>query len=720
MICITGIGIVSALGIGVEANSSALRSLHSGIAPVRWLDTVHKEMLAGEVPASNSELRALLNMPVNQPTNRTILLGKLALREALRHAGPLPQSARTALLNGTTVGGMDRSEQLIREILAGGASFPDAALHDCGATTDGIAEGEGSWAVVTTLSTACSSAANAIVVGAGMIRAGKADCVVAGGSECLSKFHLNGFNSLMILDSGRCRPFADDRAGLNLGEGAAYVVLESETSANARGAQILGYLSGWKNACDAFHLTATSPDGDGARLAMTGALQTAGLKPSDIDYVNAHGTGTPNNDATELEALQQVFGENLPPFASTKWLTGHTTSASGSIEAVFCLLALQQQFLPGLSERPSRPLRHILCNAFGFGGNDSALIFSSDASRTETPVPCVPQQKIIIQDAAQISLQQPFSDAWIESPKTYDTPYARAVDPDFKPWMSAGEARRLGRMLKRVLATTKKVLAENHIEHPDAIITGTGLGSIEDTEQILFQMLENGETMVSPTHFMQSTHNTLSSVIAIATRTHSYNATYSHRQLSFESAMYDACMQLQNAEVRNVLLGAHDGMTENYFRFLRSFGYVGQPRQWTASEVAVSFLLRGADASEAKGQVEIAGHRLFHRPSLAELKQALDVMLHDGGLRLSDIGGVLTGVNGSADNDTYYNNVCPRLFPGMRLILYKHLFGENYTVSALGMYAAFRILQRSPLPAALLLFNNSEAGASLTLLKKEL
>jgi 3-oxoacyl-(acyl-carrier-protein) synthase len=244
---------------------------------------------------------------------------------------------------------------------------------------------------VTSISTACSSAANAIILGANLIRSGQTEIVVAGGSECITKFHLNGFNSLMILDHEQCRPFDKTRNGLNLGEGASYLVLESETSARKRNAKILGELSGYGNACDAYHQTASSPDGDGAYIAMKKALAMAGLNPWDIQYVNAHGTGTPNNDESESHALMRLFGDHVPAVSSTKSFTGHTTSASGSIEATICLLTMNHQFLPVnlnwknpmdggiipvVDSKPNGEVKHVMCNAFGFGGNDSAIVLS--------------------------------------------------------------------------------------------------------------------------------------------------------------------------------------------------------------------------------------------------------------------------------------------------------------------------------------------------------
>ncbi|MDE5869468.1 MAG: beta-ketoacyl-[acyl-carrier-protein] synthase family protein, partial [Muribaculaceae bacterium] len=212
-----------------------------------------------------------------------------------------------------------------------------------------------------------------------------------GGTESLSRFHLNGFNSLMILDKERCRPFSEDRAGINLGEGAAYLVLEKREDAERKGKRILAVLRGWGNACDAYHQTATSPDGEGAVRAMEMALRSGGCKPSEIDYINAHGTGTPDNDSAELTAMKRIWHGELPAYSSTKVLTGHTTSASGAIESVISVLALMNGIIPGQPgtgssiDSDNSPvektykadnLKNVICNSFGFGGNDSSLLFS--------------------------------------------------------------------------------------------------------------------------------------------------------------------------------------------------------------------------------------------------------------------------------------------------------------------------------------------------------
>lgn len=391
-IWITGAGIVSAVGCNKREVLESLVAGRSGIGPMRYLRSVHTEFPVGEVPMSDEELCAALGIDASTPTIRTALLGMLALGEALDEAGlsggELPGAA---FISGTTVGGMDRSECYYPDFLANDSRNEYIAMHDCGASTELIADRFGRFGFVSTPSTACSSAMNAILVGANLIRSGAFDIVVAGGSECLTRFHLNGFNALMILDTQPCRPFDATRAGLNLGEGAAYVVLERAASARRRGVHALATLDGVANTCDAFHQTASSADGEGAFRAMRGALADAGLDPSAVDYINAHGTGTPNNDASESAAMLWLFGDRVPPVSSTKAFTGHTTSASGAIETVICLLALRHGFLPvnlnwqhpmdnGIvpvrESRPPREIRHVLCNSFGFGGNDSSLLLS--------------------------------------------------------------------------------------------------------------------------------------------------------------------------------------------------------------------------------------------------------------------------------------------------------------------------------------------------------
>lgn len=390
---VTGTGIITGLGYGKRVTMESLHRHQSAVGEIKYLDTIHHELPVSEVPFSNEEMMHFLDIHDDIPMTRTALMGRMALKEAIEEARLDPKQQRTALVSGTTVGGMDKSEKYYIDFLSNDSKNMYISTHDCGRCTEMIGEQYDGFCMMTTMSTACSSAANALLLGKELIETGRVDVAVVGGSECITKFHLNGFNTLMILDKNNCRPFDSSRAGLNLGEGAAYIVLESEESVKRRNIKPLCILSGVSNHCDAFHQTASSPNGEGPYLAMTDALKDANLSPSDIDYINAHGTGTTHNDLSEGIAIMRVFGDNVPPTASIKACIGHTTSAAGSIEGVISILSLLENYMPvnlnfknkieELSFTPwhddtvtHKLLRHIMSNSFGFGGNDTSCIFS--------------------------------------------------------------------------------------------------------------------------------------------------------------------------------------------------------------------------------------------------------------------------------------------------------------------------------------------------------
>ena len=567
-IVITGEGIISAIGNDKATVLQSLLDGRSGIVEMKHLHSSHHELPVGEVQLSNDEMKAMLALPIEEQTSRTSLMGMLAVRQALAEA-QLPETApknrRVVLISGTTVGGMDITEQYYDSFATSDEHLDCLKKHDCGSSTEEIAAMFGI-SECTTISTACSSAANALILGANLLKTGQADLVIAGGSEALTRFHLNGFNSLMILDHEPCRPFDAQRAGLNLGEGAAFVVMETEASARERGADIHAWLTGYGNACDAFHQTASSDNGEGAYRAMTEALEMAQLKPEDIDYVNAHGTGTPNNDLSESAALKRVFAEKMPLISSTKAFTGHTTSASGSIETVICLLAMQHHFVPanlrwehqipdGITPTTGVKdvtLKHVVCNAFGFGGNDSSLILSAVPVAGEESAAAISDDDIRVAAKVEITSEEALS--------------------EIRNYVKPLEARRMGKIMKSSLLSSLKAMEQAGIEKPDAIITATALGCLENSELLLNQLQEEGEVMLKPTYFMQSTHNTIGSGIAIFTKCHGYNVTYTHGKDSLEWALRDARMLLKSGKAKSVLVGLHDETTPLYRSLMQRIG----------------------------------------------------------------------------------------------------------------------------------------------------
>ena len=253
-ISITGLGVICAIGNDATSVLSSLRNGESGIGAMKYLQTKHRELPVGEVKLSNDEMKQILEINTSLPISRTSLMGAIAIRQALDNAGITSiEGKRVALISGTTVGGMDISELHYEQMQSDKSLSFLLQGNECGKSTEEMAELLNLHGVeCCTISRACSSALNSIILGSEMLKRDEVDIVIAGGSEALSRFHLNGFNTLMILDKERCRPFDATRAGLNLGEGAAFVVLEKNKD-NA-----LAYISGYGNRCDAFHQTASS------------------------------------------------------------------------------------------------------------------------------------------------------------------------------------------------------------------------------------------------------------------------------------------------------------------------------------------------------------------------------------------------------------------------------------------------------------------------------
>ena len=575
-VAIIGSGIVSAIGCTKSEVLTALLEERSGICEMLFLDSLHHEFPVGEVKMSNSKMKEMLGIEEDRIVSRTVLMGALAIKQAVEEAKPaMPSLPRIVIINGTTVGGMDITERFYNSMKIDKEYLSLINHHDCGSCTSEMASICGINAEICTVSTACSASLNAIAVGADMLRREEADIVIAGGAEALSKFHLNGFNTLMILDKDRCRPFDDSRAGLNLGEGAAFVVMtRSDECANSLTKSLT--IEGYGNACDAFHQTATSDEGTGASQAMKEALSMAGLQPVEIDYINAHGTGTPNNDSTESEALMRVFGEHIPPVSSTKPFTGHTTSASGAIELIICQLAMENGFIPtnlgwttpmkhGI--KPSigtqhQKLHYVMCNSFGFGGNDTSLILGYHI-----------QSK---------SKKSEYKDVGIEIAASCEIHSAEELDA-VKDFITPMEARRMGKLLKAATLTSLTVLKEACVEIPDAIITATSNGMVENSEKFLEEMIENRESLLKPTLFMQSTHNTIGSSVAIRLCCHGYNITYCQGERSLEWGMKDAVRLIQSGRAETVLVGCHDESTSQFNDFRCRMGNQPLPMIYSKS-----------------------------------------------------------------------------------------------------------------------------------------
>lgn len=388
---VTGAGLISAAGNDTGENLASLRALHSGIGRLSLFESVHSDIPVAEVKLSVDGLARIAGADVKKSIgSRNALLAFIAAQQAVMEAGsPDLSSRRSGIVFATTTGGMDLNERFYQSLLREDTFKEFIPVFDSADCTEKIARHFGIRYHITTVSTACSSSANAIMNGVRMIRNRQADRVLAGGADALTKFTLNGFLALEILSPTGCMPFDQYRNGLTIGEGAAALMLESEEVADP--GRILCEVTGFANANEAYHQTASSADGAGAVMAMRRAMEVAGLIPGDISYINAHGTGTEINDLSEGRAVENVFQHAVPPISSTKAFTGHTLGAAGAIEAVFSVLSIRDQILlpgircphpmPELSFRQPPAVKkavvnHVVSNSFGFGGNNTSLIFS--------------------------------------------------------------------------------------------------------------------------------------------------------------------------------------------------------------------------------------------------------------------------------------------------------------------------------------------------------
>lgn len=301
--------------------------------------------------------------------------------------------------------------------------------------------------------------------------------------------------------------------------------------------------------------------------------------------------------------------------------------------------------------------------------------------------------RVYIKAATQISMQQPLSEEWMTTPVEHTEPYVRSLDPNFRDWLNPLESRRMGKILKRALVTAQKVMHDSGVQQPDAVITGTGLGCIENTELFLDQLCREGEEMLKPTYFMQSTHNTISSLISIHDHLHGYNTTYSHKSVSFDSALLDAFTQLRLGDIQTALVTGNDEMTPSYFSILQRAGYVGQPGQVAAGETSVAMMLT-TDPADALCEIE---------------EVSMSVRGVQQPFAPADL--LVLGTNGVPQNDQLYREVAQQM-PGVETFEYKRLFGESYTVSGLGVYAAAHLLSQGR--AGRVLFVNHSDNLNVT------
>jgi 3-oxoacyl-(acyl-carrier-protein) synthase len=779
-VVVTGVGVINAGGCGVREVWGSLRTGRSGLGPLTLFESPrHRRHLVGQVRVDVDQMAG------NVRGSRSDKLAWIAAKEALDQARIEPHSTavdarRLGVVLGSTVAGMLGSEGVLAGLLAKQPRrFGPLRHHECASATELCARRLGARGPTVTLSTACSAGALAIITAAESIEAAEADVVVAGGADSLSRLTLNGFGALLLLDPDGCRPFDVARAGISLGEGAAILVLEAEEIARKRGARVLARLSGWGASCDATHPTAPHPLGDGAVAAMRRALKCSGLSPADIGYVSAHGTGTPDNDLMEAQALRRVFGEAMPPFASVKRFFGHTLAASGAIKAVLSVQALLEQAVPAnpgftnvdpkiglqpVREFQSQRLDHILSNSFGFGGNNAVLVFSKNSADVPSFSAAAPflagpalssPDPLAVMGAGFVSASgntmanvQTTLAAGGANPSWLDLtgpllPPKRArgyTCGDFGALeaIPAAKRRRLGHLQQMVLVAAKRSLGEDlpasHAPERSCAAIGTGLGCLGETAAFVENMLINEERAPLAGRFANSVHNACTSQLAIEFKLRGLNSTPTHREISFEAALWHCASELRSGWADFALAGGGDELSPYLQAAGERWGWwdeqtpavcpftrelTGRQRPLPGEGAAVFALARADSSSRPLGYLRSVHFGRAATTTDGQLSAQAEAawikaMLEHDGIALASVDFLLTGANGWPRLDKAYQEVASALSAlrnhELSIGAYKHASGEYYAASAFGFLVALGLVRSEIDPAGCLPGQVSRAG----------
>ena len=542
---IIGMGIVTALGSGRRSIHEAFLDNRSGIRPLSLFSTASHPPL----PVGEASIQGGAN---HFP--RTHRLALLAAEQAMANVSAAPD----AVVMGVTTGGLSSSEKLLKDQI----SDPDMyRCHATGSVAEEISRVYECRGPALTVSTACSSGAAALKLALEMLRSGRAQRVLAGGADSLCRLTYHGFNALQLIDPGGARPLDANRRGMSVGEGAALLLLAANEPDRAQ-AEILG--AGLS--CDAYHPAAPHPEGAGALKAMRAALDDAGLRPSDIDYVNLHGTGTTDNDVAEARALSALFGSEMPLLSSVKGASGHSLAAAGAIEAVMSAICISEGMIPAntgcrtpdpaLELTPvMAPVRKqvdtVLSNSFGFGGNNASLVLGSPGGQLAPQRKSGPGSLRVIGHACITGAGR--TRATMDAVAKGKTCQGVLNTGEITAKLSPAKVRRLKRFPRLALALATDACesaADN--QTPEGVFMGTGWGALSETSDFLERLFETGEQFPSPTDFVGSVHNAAAGQIAMQFDARGANLTMTGGDYSFEQALLSA--ELMAGDCRDGLL----------------------------------------------------------------------------------------------------------------------------------------------------------------------
>jgi 3-oxoacyl-[acyl-carrier-protein] synthase II len=634
----TGAGLVTALGANTSETWNRLVRNERGLGPVDLFDVTGQRATIAAVVHG-------IDLPDRRGAwSRTSVFARKAAEEALAEAGIDPREARVGLIVGGTTGGMFETEARLAKLHAephtreGRKALFEMLSHPLTSTADRLFECLGPFVRVRTICSACSSGANALAIGALWLLSGKVDAVLAGGSDGLCRLTFSGFNALAAIDPEPCRPFDRHRRGLNLGEGAGFAVLERASHARRRGKTPIAELAGWAIAAEAHHITNPEPTGAVAASVIRRALSRARLSPLQVDYVNAHGTGTPLNDAMESAALTSALGKEVRriPVSSSKGQIGHTLGAAGAVEGIVSALAVARGVLPptsGLEEPdPACDLVHVMhaarsskvraaiSNSFGFGGMDTVLVLTEPGlGPPHEPRP----RRVVVTGAATLTpagIMGPAGSAALLSgpPRVVR---AGPLDIELGRLLDAARARRLDRPASLGAIVAERALAESaaaprgsFADRPKVgVVFGTAFGNVDSSAAFMHRLFDKGPRFASPAEFPNLVPSSPVGHVSIYLGLHGATFATADLATSGESAVAQGTELVALGEDDVVIAGSIEGASEIAERilvglFARSPAEADTPR----AEGAAALVLEAEDHARARGARVLARVRQVH------------------------------------------------------------------------------------------------------------
>lgn len=687
---ITGVGIVSSLGLSARETFARLCAGERGLSTIDLFD------VTGQRGTLGAQVRGF-RVDGGPLASRATAFAELAAREALDDARLSPRDARVGLVVGGTTAGMFENEVRVAEMLSGARALTPAEelrSHPLSSTADVLHASLGPFRRARTVASACSSGVTALAVAVAWLVDGELNAVVAGATDGLCRLTLSGFNALGAIDPEPCRPFDVSRRGLNLGEGAGFLVLERATNAARRGRTPVAELAGVALAAEAHHITNPESEGRTAARVMREALARGGVAAADVDYVNAHGTGTPLNDAMESKAIHAVLGAETDRVwvSSSKGQLGHTLAAAGAIETAVAALSVRERVLPptaGLvTPDPACALRHVretvhlprvravVSSSFGFGGMDAAAVVTEPELARE---PHLERRRVVVTSAAVVGPRGAGDATGLEAREQ-----AGGDAPDAALALDPARARRFDWSARLCAAAAHALFSRAVPRDRCGVVFGSAFSSVDEAAAFVHRVFEKGARLASPAEFPNLVPSSPVGHTSIYEGLLGPAFATADLAVSGESALATATELIAAGDADAFVAGAvtvRSKLVDAVFRPLFDDGRARAPR----SECAAAVLLEREGAESPLAVVELA--------RVARAGEDLELPTPRVGARVyasADVGAVAAAVARTSWKDVPVTTV-------------ERGVGSNEAAGAAAFAAAARAIERGDAPQILVL-----------------